>query len=143
LLNVNTVLKWLLIALLIYTALPILFEFFHGLKALPLPGYILNPLKKMGLVLELLPDLITILVIIFVFRYVLKGFTTKCEIEKERITGLLSRLGKPHLPDCTCHCFCFYVNRNFPYLPGSDSPILEAYLFLWIPFHFWFSRITF
>jgi hypothetical protein len=35
LLNVNTVLKWLLIALLIYIALPILFVF-HGLKALPL-----------------------------------------------------------------------------------------------------------
>jgi hypothetical protein len=50
LLNVNTVLKWLLIALLIYIALPILFRFSHGLKALPLLfGYILNPLKKMGL----------------------------------------------------------------------------------------------
>jgi hypothetical protein len=34
LLNVNTVLKWLLIALLIYTYL--FFGFFHGLKALPL-----------------------------------------------------------------------------------------------------------
>jgi hypothetical protein len=33
LLNVNTVLKWLLIALLIYIYL--FFEFFHGLKALP------------------------------------------------------------------------------------------------------------
>jgi hypothetical protein len=69
LLNVNTVLKWLLLALLIYTALPILFDFFHGLKALLLLfGYILNPLKKMGLVLELLPDLITILVIILCFK---------------------------------------------------------------------------
>jgi hypothetical protein len=50
LLNVNTVLKWLLIALLIYIALPILFEIFPWTKGFAATFYyILNPLKKMGL----------------------------------------------------------------------------------------------
>jgi hypothetical protein len=71
LLNVNTVLKWLLIALLIYIALPILSSFFHGLKAFCYSfGYILNPKKDGARFWNYLPDLITILVIIFVFRYV-------------------------------------------------------------------------
>jgi hypothetical protein len=106
LLNVNTVLKWLF-ALLIYTALPILFGFFHGLKALPLLfGYILNPLKKMGLVLELLPDLITILVIIFVFRYVLKGFTTSnVKLKRKfRITAFI-QIGQTPLTRSYVYCF--------------------------------------
>jgi small-conductance mechanosensitive channel len=106
-LNVNTVLKWLLIALLIY-ALPIL-QVFHGLKALPLLfGYILNPLKRWGSVLELL-DLITILVIIFVFRYVKGIHTLNVKLKRKFRITVLSRLGKPHY-QITC-CFCFYVNR--------------------------------
>jgi hypothetical protein len=61
------------------------FGIFHGLKALLLFWLYTKSSKKDGARLELLPDLITILVIIFVFRYVLKGFTTSNVKLKKKI----------------------------------------------------------
>ncbi len=84
--NINTVLKWLIIFLAIYIALPILFGIFPWTRnfADTLFGYILNPVKKiLNGFWNYLPNLITIIVIIFVFRYVLKAIHfLKIEIEK-------------------------------------------------------------
>jgi hypothetical protein len=65
LLNVNTVLKWLLIALLIYS-LTYSLQVFHGLKALPLLFWLYTKSSKKdgARFWNYLPDLITILVII-------------------------------------------------------------------------------
>jgi hypothetical protein len=88
-------------------------------KALPLLFWLYTKSsKKMGLGFGITPDLITILVIIFVFRYVLKGFITlNVKLKRKFRITVLSRLGKSYLPDCTCHCFCFYVNRDFSLSP--------------------------
>jgi small-conductance mechanosensitive channel len=132
LLNVNTVLKWLLIALLVYIALPILFGIFPWTKgfASTLFGYILNPLKKMGLGFwNYLPDLITILVIIFVFRYALKGIHyLKKEIEKGNLElpGFYPDWANPTYQIVRVIVFAFMLIVIFPYLPGSDSPIFRG-----------------
>jgi hypothetical protein len=55
---------------------------------------------------------------------------------------VLSRLGKPY-QIVRVIVFCFYVNRDFSYLPEAIRPYLEAFLFSWDSFYFWFSRITF
>jgi hypothetical protein len=91
-----------------------------------------------------LPDLITILVIIFVFRYVLKGFTTlNVKLKRKfRITGFYPDWATLPTRLYVSLFFAFMLIVIFPYLPGSDSPILEAFLFSWDSFHFWF-RITF
>jgi hypothetical protein len=62
----------------------------------------------MGLVLELLPDLITILVIIFVFRYVLKGFTTlNVKLKRKfRITAFI-QIGQT--PPTRSYVYCFLL----------------------------------
>ncbi|WP_369753698.1 mechanosensitive ion channel family protein [Flavobacterium sp. WC2409] len=132
LLNVNTTLKWVLILLLVYIALPILFGIFPWTKdfAATLFGYILNPLKKIALGFwNYLPNLITILVIIFVFRYVLKGIHfLKNEIEKGNLElpGFYADWANPTYQIVRVIVFAFMVVVIFPYLPGSDSPVFQG-----------------
>ena len=67
--------KWLLILALIYLALPLLFNLFPATRgyAPVLLGYFLAPIKEIGLAaVDYFPDLITIAVICFMFRYFLK-----------------------------------------------------------------------
>jgi small-conductance mechanosensitive channel len=132
LLNINTFLKWIFILLLIYIALPILFGIFPWTKdfAGTLFGYILNPLKKIAIGFwNYLPNLITILVIIFVFRYVLKaiGFL-KNEIQKGNleIPGFYADWANPTYQIIRVIVFAFMIVVIFPYLPGSDSPVFQG-----------------
>ena len=132
LLNVNTVLKWFFILLVIYIALPILFGIFPWTKnfADTLFGYILNPLKKIATGFwDYLPSLMTIIVIIFVFRYVLKGIHfLKSEIEKGelKIPGFYPDWANPTYQIVRVLVFAFMVIVIFPYLPGSESPIFRG-----------------
>lgn len=132
LLNVNTVLKWFFILLVIYIALPILFGIFPWTKnfADTLFGYILNPLKKIaGGFWNYLPNLITIIVIIFVFRYVLKGIHfLKTEIENGelKIPGFYADWANPTYQIVRVLVFAFMVIVIFPYLPGSESPVFRG-----------------
>lgn len=132
LLNVNTILKWFFILLVIYIALPILFGIFPWTKnfADTLFGYILNPLKKIaGGFWDYLPNLMTIIVIIFVFRYVLKGIRfLKTEIEKGelKIPGFYPDWANPTYQIVRVLVFAFMVIVIFPYLPGSESPVFRG-----------------
>lgn len=132
LLNVNTVLKWFFILLVIYIALPILFGIFPWTKnfADTLFGYILNPLKKiLSGFWNYLPNLITIIVIIFVFRYVLKGIHfLKNEIEKGelKIPGFYPDWANPTYQIVRVLVFAFMIIVIFPYLPGSESPVFRG-----------------
>lgn len=132
LLNINTVLKWFFILLLIYIALPILFGIFPWTKnfADTLFGYILNPLKKIaGGFWNYLPNLITIIVIIFVFRYVLKGIHfLKTEIENGelKIPGFYADWANPTYQIVRVLVFAFMIIVIFPYLPGSESPVFRG-----------------
>jgi small-conductance mechanosensitive channel len=132
LLNANTVLKWLIILLLVYIALPILFGIFPWTKdfAGTLFGYILNPLKNIILGFwNYLPNLITILVIVFVFRYVLKGIHfLKSEIEKGNLelSGFYPDWANPTYQIIRVIVFAFMVVVIFPYLPGSDSAVFQG-----------------
>lgn len=132
LLNINTILKWIFILLLVYIALPILFGIFPWTKdfAGTLFGYILNPLKAIIIGFwNYLPNLITILVIIFVFRYVLKAIRfLKDEIEKGNLelSGFYPDWANPTYQIIRVIVFAFMVVVIFPYLPGSDSPIFQG-----------------
>ncbi len=132
LLNVNTILKWFIILLSIYIALPILFGIFPWTKnfAEVLFGYILNPVKKIaGGLWEYLPNLIAIIIIIFVFRYVIKGIHfLKTEIENGvlHIAGFYPDWANPTYQIVRVLVFAFMVIVIFPYLPGSDSPVFRG-----------------
>ncbi|GEQ84639.1 ion channel [Patiriisocius marinistellae] len=132
LLFANKIIKWFTVCLSIYIALPIIFGFFPQTENLAktLFGYILNPLKGIFLAFwNYLPNLFTIIVIVFVFRFVLKGLNfLKIEIEEERLTfnGFYPYWAKPtyQLVRVLVIAFAFVV--IFKYLPGSDSPVFQG-----------------
>ena len=143
-LRLNSILKWIIILLVIYIALPILFGIFPWTKnfAETLFGYILNPVKQIVLGLwDYLPNLITILVIIGAFRYALKGlFFLKSEIEKGdlKITGFYPDWANPTYQIIKVLVFAFMVVVIFPYLPGSNSAIFQG-VSVFLGFLFTFS----
>jgi len=132
LLTLNTLLKWVVILLVIYIALPILFGIFPWTKDLAqtLFGYILNPVKRIATGLwNYLPNLITILVIVFVFRYVFRGLAfLKNEVENGNLTlpGFYTDWANPTYQIVKVIVFAFMLIVIFPYLPGSDSPIFQG-----------------
>lgn len=132
LLSINTILKWVTILLIIYISLPILFGIFPWTKnfANTLFGFIMNPVKRIALNLwHYLPNLITIIVIIIVFRYVFKGLKfLKYEIEKGDLTlpGFYPDWANPTYQIIRVMVFAFMVVVIFPYLPGSDSPVFQG-----------------
>lgn len=130
--SLNTILKWIIIIILIYIALPIIFGFFPWTQtfAQTLFGYIFNPLKKIGSGLwNYLPNLFTIIVIFFVFRYALKGIHfLKNEIEqgKLNLSGFYPDWANPTFQIIRVILYAFMFVLIFPYLPGSDSPIFQG-----------------
>lgn len=132
LLMVNKVVKWFIILILIYIALPILFGIFPWTKnfAEVLFGYILNPLRKITSgIWNYLPNLITIIVIVIFFRYVMKGIHfLKDEIKNENLKfpGFYPDWANPTFQIVRVLVYAFMIVVIFPYLPGSDSPIFKG-----------------
>lgn len=143
LLSINTVVKWLLILLFVYIALPILFGIFPWTKhfADTLFGYILNPAKHLLTGLwNYLPNLFTIIVIYLVFKYILKGIhflKTEIENDKLQLSGFYPDWANPTYQILKVVLYAFMFVLIFPYLPGSDSPIFQGVsVFLGVLFTF-------
>lgn len=132
LLFTNNVLKWFTILLSVYIALPILFGIFPWTEhfASILIGYITTPLKRILLSFwNYLPNLITIVVIIIVFRYVLRGVRyLKDEIADGNlvINGFYQDWAAPTYQIVRVLLVAFMLVVIWPYLPGSDSPIFKG-----------------
>jgi small-conductance mechanosensitive channel len=131
-LKINTFLKWVVIVLIIYIALPILFGIFPWTEnfAQTLFGYILNPVKSIAAAIwNYLPSLITIIVIVFIFRYVLNFlYYLRIEIEKGKLhlPGFYADWANPTYQIIRILIIAFMLVVIFPYLPGSDSPIFKG-----------------
>ena len=132
LLLLNRIVKWITVLFAIYVALPIIFGFFPQTEAFAntLLGYIINPIKGIFLAFwNYLPNIFAIVVIIIVFRLVLKGLHfLKVEIAEERLSfnGFYPDWANPtyQLARVLVIAFAFVV--IFPYLPGSDSPVFQG-----------------
>jgi small-conductance mechanosensitive channel len=143
LLTLSKILKWVVILLIVYIALPILFGIFPWTKQFSqtLFGFIINPTKKIFVaVWNYLPDLVTIIIIIFFFRYLIKGIHFfKTEIEKGNlsISGFYPDWANPTFQILKVATYAFMVIVIFPYLPGSDSPVFQGVsVFLGVLFTF-------
>ncbi len=132
LINLNSIIKWIVLLFIVYISIPLLFGVFPWTKDLgsTLFGYVLSPLKRILFsVIDYLPNLITIAVIIFVFRYVLRGIKyLKSEIELERLKlpGFYPDWASPTYQIIRVLVVAFMIVVIFPYLPGSDSPIFKG-----------------
>lgn len=143
LLKVNTIFKWLFFFLIIYIALPILFGIFpwtEGFSA-TLFSYILDPLKTIAYgVWNYLPNFFTIIVVVVIFRYLLKGvrfFRDEIENEQLKINGFYPDWASPTYQIIRILMMAFMIVVIFPYLPGSDSPIFKGVsVFLGVLFTF-------
>lgn len=143
LVSLTNFLKWVVLLILIYIALPILFGIFPWTKRFTttLFGYIFDPIKVMFLgVWNYLPKLITIIIIVVVFHYVIKGIRfLKNEIERGnlRLTGFYPDWANPTFQIIRVVLNAFTLVLIFPYLPGSDSPIFKGVsVFLGVLFTF-------
>ena len=130
--SINSIIKWLVILIAIYITLPILFGIFPSTEDLAqqLFGYILNPLKAIATkVWNYLPNLFTIIVIVFIFKYVLKFLHfLKTEIESGnlKLPGFYQDWANPTFQIVRVLVYAFMLIVIFPYLPGSDSPVFKG-----------------
>jgi len=139
----SRIVNWILVLVFIYFSFLLLFSLFPWTKHISetLLGFIISPLKKMlASIIGYLPNLITIVVIVFVFRLTMKGILfLKNEIENEklRIPGFHADLANPTFQIIRVLFYAFMFVVIFPYLPGSDSPIFKGVsVFLGVLFTF-------
>jgi len=124
--------KWVIVIVVVYLALPVMFGLFPFTKDISnqLINYVLSPLKKIGLgIWNYVPNFITILVLVVIFRYVLRFFGyLKTEIEKGVLTipGFYADWANPTYQIVRVLTLAFMLIVIFPYMPGSDSPIFKG-----------------
>jgi small-conductance mechanosensitive channel len=126
------VIKWVLIVIVVYLALPVLFGIFPFTRDISatLLGYVVSPLKRIGLsAWDYIPNLITIIVLVVIFRYVLKFFRfIKTEIERGNLNvpGFYPDWANPTYQILRVLILAFMLIVIFPYMPGYESPIFKG-----------------
>ncbi|HEY5690097.1 MAG TPA: mechanosensitive ion channel domain-containing protein, partial [Cyclobacteriaceae bacterium] len=128
----NNILRWLVIVIVLYLALPILFSIFPWTRgwAEKLFSYVLDPLTDvLSAFFNYIPNLFTIGVIYFVTRYVVQFVEfLSSEVEKGSlvISGFYPDWAKPTFGIVKVLMYAFMFIVIFPYLPGSDSPVFQG-----------------
>jgi len=117
---------------IVYLSLPALFSIFPATEnyTKTLLHWILSPAKSalMGFI-RFLPSLVTIIVIIFIFKYaikVIKFFFDEIKQENIKIDGFYSDWAMPTFNIIRFLLLAFMIVVIFPYLPGSDSSIFKG-----------------
>ncbi|QPH39603.1 mechanosensitive ion channel family protein [Pedobacter endophyticus] len=124
--------RYIVILLVIYLAIPVLFGIFPFTRDLSvnLINYILSPLRKIGVsIWNYIPNLMTILVLLLVFRYVIRLVRfLKTEIERGKLTipGFYKDWANPTYQIIRVLILAFMLIVIFPYLPGSDSGVFKG-----------------
>ncbi|MDR2404642.1 MAG: mechanosensitive ion channel family protein [Spirochaetaceae bacterium] len=124
--------KYIITIFQLFITIPIVFSLFPQTKnvASTLFSYILNPLKTLFLGgIRYIPNLITIIVILVVTKYILQGlkfFASQIEREKLVIPGFYSDWAQPTFNILRVILCAFTVAVIYPYLPGSGSPVFQG-----------------
>ncbi|HEV3225044.1 MAG TPA: mechanosensitive ion channel family protein [Puia sp.] len=135
--------RWILVVILIYLSLPILFGIFPwtGGLAGQLISYFLHPIKNILIsIWDYLPNLFTIIVLVFFFRYflrILRYFKMEIERGALKIPGFYIDWANPTYQIIRVLFLAFMLIVIFPYLPGSNSPVFKGVsVFLGVLFTF-------
>jgi len=132
LLFISKVLKWFVVLMILYIAIPLLFSIFpftRGWSA-ALFKLIWTPFRTIFVGIWLyLPNLFSILAIYFVMKYFIrfvKYIFEEIESEKLKITGFHADWAMPTYSIVRFVLFAFAFVLIFPYLPGSESNIFKG-----------------
>ncbi|HRY33769.1 MAG TPA: mechanosensitive ion channel family protein [Bacteroidales bacterium] len=126
------ILRWLTYALLFYLTLPVIFSIFPFSRtwADALFSLIWSPFRSaLTAMWEYLPNLIRILVIIFIMKYLIrfvKYIFREMETERLKIKGFHPDWAKPTFNITKFLFYAFTFVLIFPYLPGSDSAVFRG-----------------
>jgi small-conductance mechanosensitive channel len=129
---VLNILKWIVIFLELFIAIPLIFSLFEPTQdlAATLFGYILTPLKRILIsFIEYIPNLITIAIFVIIARYIvrsLKFFATRIEKGKLVLPGFYDEWAQPTFNILRFIVYAFTIAVIYPYLPGSDSRAFQG-----------------
>lgn len=117
---------------MVYIFIPIVFSYFEFSKnwADTLFGYVVDPLKKItNSFINFLPNLIFIIIIIIVNRYISrlsKLFFDQIKDDNIKIAGFHREWAEPTYKIVRFLIIAFTVIMVYPYLPGSDSEAFKG-----------------
>lgn len=124
--------KIITIILTIYLSLPLIFSIFPETKmwTTTLLQWILSPAGKAfhGFI-AFLPNLFSILVIVFIFKYAIRGvkyFVDLIEKGQIELSGFHADWAQPTFRILKFLLYAFMLVLIFPYLPGSSSPAFQG-----------------
>lgn len=128
----TNIFRYLVILVQLFISVPIIFSIFPPTKrfAETLFGYILSPVKKILLsFINYIPELITIIIIVIITRYILKFLKfllSEVENESLKIPGFYPDWAKPTFNLIKIFILAFMFVVIFPHLPGSDSNVFKG-----------------
>ena len=131
-LKINSAVRLLVTLLLIYLSLPLLFSVFPETESWTstLLNWILGPLKiALNGIVSYLPNLFTILVIYFIFKFALKAiryFFNEVKRSNIQINGFHPEWSVPTFNILRFILYAFMLVIIFPYLPGSGSAAFQG-----------------
>jgi small-conductance mechanosensitive channel len=119
--------RWILFGSQFLIAILILFSIFPETKNLAalLFSYIWKPIKVIGGgIVNYIPNLFTIIVIVLVFRYLIRFIryiTNQIKEERLKINGFYADWAQPTYRIIRFLLYAFMLAMIYPYLPGADS----------------------
>jgi len=126
------ILKWVVIIIWLFLTVPLLLGLFEPTQHLAgkFLGYVLTPLKNILVgIINYIPNLITIVVFIFMAKYTIKAltfFAVRIERGKLAIPGFYPEWAQPTSRILRFLIYAFTVAVIYPYLPGSDSRVFQG-----------------
>ncbi|WP_431210305.1 mechanosensitive ion channel family protein [Puia sp. P3] len=132
LIRASSVARFIIIVLAAYIALLLVSGIFTATEkwTATLLGWILTPARSvLHSIVHFLPNLFTIIVIYFIFRYVIKGIHyLSGEVGKGhmQISGFHPEWAQPTFNIIKFLLYAFMAVLIFPYLPGSASPAFKG-----------------
>ncbi|WP_316807045.1 mechanosensitive ion channel family protein [Pedobacter agri] len=131
-LKINSAVRLLVTLILIYLSLPLLFSVFPETESWTstLLNWILGPLKiALNGIVTYLPNLFTILVIYFIFKFTLRAiryFFNEVKRSNIQINGFHPEWSVPTFNILRFILYAFMLVIIFPYLPGSGSAAFQG-----------------
>jgi len=126
------ILRYAIILLMLYLSIPMALSVFPATRGVAgiLFGFVLSPVKSIfSSIVAFIPNLITIIVIVVVFKYLIKGVRYIAEeIDKGRLTikGFYRDWAHPTFSIVKTLLYAFMFISIWPYIPGHDKAVFQG-----------------